>query len=519
MTTADPTSYDEVPYPSLPSRRTHPCHLAAIARLRGLDPPPPERARVLELGCAAGGNLLPLAADFPDSTFIGVDASARQIADGERAIAATGLPNVRLLQLDLRDAGGDLGQFDYVVCHGVYSWVPRPVQDRILALARQLLTPMGIFFVSYNTYPGWHMRGVVREMMAYHVRGLDGATARIGQARALLDFLVRAAIPPSDAYRQLLRDEAAILKDRDDAYLYHEHLEDVNEPLYFHQFMDRAEVAGLGYIGDTDVSTLAGPAALGPEAAELLRQASPVQREQYADFLQNRMFRGSLLCHREVAPPPRVDSLRLAGCGVGLEDRVEIPAAAPAGGPLVCQTPTDTITVPAPLTQAAVRLLNDVWPGCLPFDELLERARQQTGGGDGGGELARQRRALADDLLVLYSRRLLRAWVDPPACVPIAGDRPRATPLARWQASQGLPAATRRHEGVRLSDLERCLLPRLDGAHDRVALRQVLADAVARGEFEIRRNEAPIAQPDDATLDRIVEHTLASLAGHALLIG
>lgn len=518
MQTAEATPYDDVPYPSLPSRRTHPCHLAAIARLRGLDPPPVGRCRVLELGCAAGGNLLPMGVDLPGSQFLGIDASARQIEDGQRTLAALALPNVQLRRLNLLDAATDLGRFDYILCHGVYSWVPRPVQQRILALGRDLLSPSGVLFVSYNTYPGWHQRGVVREMMSYHVRPFPDPATKVAQARALLDFLIRSAAPPSDVFRQLLREEAAILAERDDAYLYHEHLEAVNEPLYFHEFMARAEDAGLAYLGDTDVSNLR-PGPFAADVAQLLQDASWLQQEQYLDFLHNRMFRGSLLCHREAAPVPRVDVLRLAGCAVGLEERLEFPAEPPAdGAALVCQARRDTVTIPAPLTQAAVRLLNDHWPACLPFERLLEGARGRTGVRTSGGDLARQRRALAEDLLTLTTRRLLRVWIDPPSCAATAGDRPRATPLARWQAEQGLAATNRRHEGVRLSDLERCLLAALDGNHDRPALRQVLAAAVRRGAFEVRRNDLPLHEPDAAALDAIVEHTLRALAEHALLV-
>src|SRR5262245_28858455 len=127
MPTAEHTAYDDVPYPSLPSRRTHPAHLAAIGRLRGLAPPPVRRCRVLELGCAAGGNLLPMAADLPDSTFVGVDVSARQVEAGQRALGQLGLTNIELRRLNLLEAGDELGTFDYILCHGVYSWVPRPV--------------------------------------------------------------------------------------------------------------------------------------------------------------------------------------------------------------------------------------------------------------------------------------------------------------------------------------------------------------------------------------------------------
>jgi SAM-dependent methyltransferase len=183
-------SYDEVPYPSLPARRTHPSHLAAIARLFGMVPPSPGRCRLLELGCASGENLLPLAADFPDSHLVGIDLSVRQIEAGRSVVEQLGLSNIDLRRLDLHDFGEDQGTFDYILCHGVFSWVPRAVQDRILEIGLRHLAGNGVFFASYNTYPGWHLRGVVRDMMVYHVRGIEDPATRVAQARALPDFLV-----------------------------------------------------------------------------------------------------------------------------------------------------------------------------------------------------------------------------------------------------------------------------------------------------------------------------------------
>ena len=76
------TSYDEVPYQSQPFSRTHPHNIGMMATLFGMEPAHPHACRVLELGCASGGNLLPMAQAAPQSEFVGIDLSARQIADG-----------------------------------------------------------------------------------------------------------------------------------------------------------------------------------------------------------------------------------------------------------------------------------------------------------------------------------------------------------------------------------------------------------------------------------------------------
>src|SRR5687768_17974910 len=77
------SSYDAVPYSVGAFPQTRPDRLATVAKLFGMRPAPPSRCRVLELGCAAGGNLIPMALADNASDFVGIDLSARQIADAQ----------------------------------------------------------------------------------------------------------------------------------------------------------------------------------------------------------------------------------------------------------------------------------------------------------------------------------------------------------------------------------------------------------------------------------------------------
>ena len=171
-------SYDEVPYESHPFAQTHPSRLFTVGTLFGLRPTPVQRCRVLELGCAAGGNLIPMAEYLPDSEFVGLDLSARQVEDGKKLIADFGLKNLTLKHASILDVDASYGTFDYVICHGVYSWVPSSVQDKVLDICAKQLTPNGIAYISYNTYPGWHMRGMIRDMMQFHSGRFDSPQNR-----------------------------------------------------------------------------------------------------------------------------------------------------------------------------------------------------------------------------------------------------------------------------------------------------------------------------------------------------
>jgi len=172
-------SYDEVPYHSAPFAETHPVNLAVLGRLFGLEPPDPDRCRFLELGCASGGNLIPMAVHLPGGWFEGIELSAAQAADGASLVAELGLANARIRQGDILDLGDDLGEFDYIVTHGVYSWVPEVVQERILGLCAEHLAPGGVAYrCSFRVTEAVHMIERMADIMA-HDLGEDPAAFRM----------------------------------------------------------------------------------------------------------------------------------------------------------------------------------------------------------------------------------------------------------------------------------------------------------------------------------------------------
>ncbi|HND53847.1 MAG TPA: class I SAM-dependent methyltransferase [Pirellulaceae bacterium] len=521
MSIAEPTSYDEVPYPSYPIRRTHPANIGAIARLFGVEAASPRAARVLEIGCASGGNLLPIAVAYPQARLVGIDASRRQIDDGRKVIEELGLKNLELRACDVRDLDSDVEPFDYIICHGVFSWVPPEVQTRILETCRRHLAPHGVAYVSYNAQPGWHLRTVVRDMMRYHVRNWKEPDQRITQARALLDFLVKTADGRTEAYRQMLKEEAELIRVREDSYLFHEHLEEHNQAFYLHEFVAQAERAGLQYLGDSEFSSmLAGE--FGPEVTELLEDAPLVVHEQYLDFLRSRSFRCTLLCHRELTIRRRINAGVLQDSHITLDQPLEIDQLPGSPDePLICRAQGETLTARAPVTQAALLALHEIWPDAPTLEELEAAAWR------GAREKlsvvpvdeADWRRTLHDDLLTLYSRRLVRLLRDPPRCATRASDFPKASPLVRYQAERHTSASTVRHEQMRLSDIHRWLLPRLDGQTSRSALAASLAEALRSRELTVKRDGEPVTDVDDTLVEQVLDASFQSLANMGLLIG
>ena len=199
-------SYNDVAYTSFADAARHPERLATIGTLLGMDVAPLATCRVLEFACGDGLSLLPIAATLPNATFVGFDFAARPIASAQRMASDLGLTNVRLLQLDLRELPAELGSFDYVIAHGLYSWIPADVRAHVLPLIARHLAPQGVAFVSYNTLPGCHMRRVVWEMLKYHTRDIAGMPAKVAAARALLDLVGR-PVASENAMQQAMRAE------------------------------------------------------------------------------------------------------------------------------------------------------------------------------------------------------------------------------------------------------------------------------------------------------------------------
>lgn len=556
-----PLSYDQAPYPSLSYSQTHPDRLATVATMLGMNPAPVERCRVLELGCAVGGNLIPMAETLPDSWFLGIDLSERQIAEGQSVIESLGLRNISMVQMDILDVDAGLGQFDYIVAHGVYSWVPPAVQDKVLEICKTNLAAHGVGYVSYNTYPGWHMIQIVRDLMLYHTRGVTDPEERASRARSFLGFLAEASPGDNSAYASFLQMYAGILDDklekehrRGASLLLHDELETVNEPTYFHQFAQRAESHGLQYLAEAQFSSMMG-GNLQPQVRTSLEELanSLVELEQYLDFLRNRTFRQTLLCHDDVSVTRALTADPIMGLG-----------AASRAQP-VAQTPDihsreieqfrgqdgALLSTDHPVSKSALLCLGDVWPQVVPFDELLARARNRLYAGKcalaDGGQLDSPHDGASpstqvpgngdsgeNDAFVLAAN-LLRAYgysdslaelhsYSPPIALRVAG-RPVATRVARLQARQGDRVTNLRHERVSMDGFDRFLLMHLDGSHDHGALVDLLmAGPVAEGVLTLKA-EATTPEDDSgegadlrAVLGHEVRRRLAGLARAGLLV-
>jgi SAM-dependent methyltransferase len=450
-------TYDDVPYPGAAFPQTHPDRLATLARLFGGRPAPVERCRVLELGCGDGGNLIPMAYALPDATFAGIDLNAAAVGRGRARIEALGLENVRLDAGDIAALDPrELGRFDHVIAHGVYSWVPDHVRTALLALCRGCLERDGVAFVSFNALPGGHVRRVLRDAARWAVRDVADPGARIEGARATLRRLAEA-----EPYDGALGREARKAIDASDALIYHDLLAATNADRSLAEFAAEAAAAGLRYLCDAELDD-DGDAAAGA--------GDRVAREQEQDLVTLRMFRQALVVRDDARAGAEPDPRAVAGLHVRsrlrpprklrLEGHAVDEFRGPEGG---------SLRTDHPLVKAALVALADAWPGSLPFEPLADAAAARL-------RATRDDATLATALVAAYRRGAveLHAWAPPAAGE--AGDRPHASALARLQVAAGEPAVTLRHETVRVDDERgRRLLALLDGTRDRRALAEALA--------------------------------------------
>jgi hypothetical protein len=434
-----------------------------------------------------------MALALPRASFVGVDAAPGAIARGRQLVAALGLGNVTLEQRAIEDLAVAAASFDFVIAHGVYSWVAPAVRDRLLALCRSALADHGVAYVSYNALPGGRLREALRDMLVFHTAELTEPGERIAQARALLRFLVEGS-PSRHELGALMRSQAERLLDRADASLLHDELAEVNEAVYFHEFAAHAACHELQYLAEADFFEMQIGAAPGPAADALLAVEDPLRREQYLDFLKGRMFRQTLLCGAEQAidrtPRPAVVE------GLAVSTQAQARAERSAEG-VTFEGPTgSTLTTDHPLVADALQRAAAGWPGAVWVRDLIAPGAPQA-----------ERTALCDALLRSHAANLVALHVHPPALSTTAGDTPRTSTLARHQAATGEVVTNLRHASVRIEDdLGRRLVTLLDGTRDRAALAgELSASLLERGE--------PL--PDD--LSAGLERSLQGLAQLALL--
>jgi SAM-dependent methyltransferase/methyltransferase-like protein len=514
------TPYDEVLYPAAVFPQTHPNRLATVAYLRGVNPAPVNRCRLLELGCGVGANLTPLACDSPESEFIGIDLAQRPIALGKAFINELCLQNIQLHPMDIRDANrARFGTFDFIIAHGVYSWVAQPVRERILAICTEMLNPHGVAYISYNAYPGNHLRDLVRTMMRFHTKPIEDFREKVDQARSILKFVADSA-PTTDEYVAAVRAQFDRLSKYTDEGFFHDDLNEVNQPFYFYEFNSEAERHELQFVGEASTNELQ-PGKFTTQVMDRMAelQAAPeFVREQYKDFIRGTAFRQTLLCHRglTLAPDILIDRIPTlyASCDATLQKTEGDPGSKTTrfvrrGG--------SELETAHPLIVEALKVLSANWPCQVHFGRLLTEASSKVTGVDQPDNSW----TLAEALSKAYRTGFLHLHVGPRQLTNAVSQYPAVSKLARLQLASGETATNQLHVAMKFPDrLSRRLVELLDGTRNEEALTHELVEFVRNGHAELIDNGAPVQDINavETVLKRRVREGLVSLAQEAMLV-
>ena len=169
-------------------RELSPAWLGYVAALRGRPACSFDRPfTYMELGCGLGQSAVVNAGAYPAGEFHACDFNASHVEAGRTYAAAIGVGNVQFHECTFADLlSRDLPEFDFIVLHGVYSWVDTNARRAIREFMRQRLKQNGLAYVSYNCLPGWAVEAPLRKLLVELAKAAGREVATPEEARAML---------------------------------------------------------------------------------------------------------------------------------------------------------------------------------------------------------------------------------------------------------------------------------------------------------------------------------------------
>jgi SAM-dependent methyltransferase len=468
------TSYNQKPYLTAARPESHPDRIAALARLMDLPAPLPEQCSLLELGCGTGGNIIPWAERYPGSRFVGIDIANTHVEMAQRVADKLALKNLDLRVGDIATCDINTGAYDYIVCHGVYSWVSEDVQRRILEVCKAALSPNGVVFLSYNVLPGWRQRGLIRDIMMYgaSLESSDEPELKLQSAARFLGLVASSRKKKDDLYGRYLQEAIARLQGSDSSYLFHEFLEENNSPCLFSDFIQRAQAVGLQFLSEARPAFMFSDD-LGEEETRFLESLGDdvVKREQALDIFRNRMLRETLLCHDD---RPLKRDLR-ASVFRSLVFSTEYRQNGSEGKDVRFRDLTSggEVSLPKGIGTLVLSAIGEAGPTGTELPDLLRRVAEKGLPSSGEGEVFGNVVALWRAGFVEVSCARYPVIREP---IGLA----KTSELALLQVGAGDSATSLRHRHHQLSSSERLILSISDGSRDfKTIVDQV--EKVARG--------------------------------------
>jgi len=374
------------------------------------------------------------------------------------------------------DLDESYGKFDYIVCHGVYSWIPEEVQNKILEVCNKLLNPNGIAFVSYNTLPGWNMQRTIREMMMFHSEIFNTNNDKLQQAKLFLKFINNSLENSTTPYSSFLRDETKLLSAYTDSYVLHEYLGEINTGTYFHQFIEKAQKNHLNYLGDASIPSMF-IGNLPAKAAEKLQAIDNIVRsEQYMDFITNRKFRSTLLCHQNIPINRKIEFNNLKEFYTSLnirpaipKDKVDLTNEQENIGFYYENLPDPFISTTSSIVKAILYVYSENISNPMKFEQVAREALKKLGKYQLNDFLA----ALEQHFIKFIFQGYLKIFSNKPHAITIITEKPKTSEFARFQAKHAhfnntnlVSVTNRLNDMIGITVHEKYILEMLDGTHN-----------------------------------------------------
>ena len=468
-------SYDRIAYPKKLFMQTHPEHLATLGTFFGMNPPTVENCRVLELGCGDGNSLLAHAFDLPDAHFVGVDLAENHIAKAKKSVEELNLKKIEFHQIDvMKISREDFGEFDYITAHGLFSWVPEAVREKILSLCRELLAPNGIGYISFNALPGARQRQMVGDIARYFTRTISEPTEKVNRSKAFLNFLAQNT-DDAEVYQAILKKELERFSKFDASEIFHDDLSEVNQPFYFYEFARMLDKHELQFLAEADLYTMF-PGGLSEEATEFINSLDDIiEREQYIDFFRGHTFRQVLFCRREIELNRCIEpsilqnflfnsQIRPASLNLDFTNS-EFETFLGAKG--------DSIEIDHALTKAALVYLGQIWARSAGFFEMLEAARKLlvSNGYETENWQTEFETASAILLEICCQTDLIKLHLRQTKAAEKISEKPKISDFARWQLRDSGELLTLYNVGISVEDdFTRQILYLLDGTRNQSEL-------------------------------------------------
>ncbi len=516
------TTYDEIPYPIYAHVSSAPENLAAIALLFGMKPHDVENSRVLEIGCASGGNMIPLAARHPKATFVGVDLSKAQIELAQKTAQTLHLDNVKFYAKSILDFEFKSEKFDFIIAHGVYSWVREDVQKRILEICSKNLSEKGIAYISYNTLPGWNSVKTIRDMMLYHGQKFSDPAQKVQEARKMLNFVSENIQEKSGAHKIFMEQEIKTVQSQDDNFVLHDYLEETNVPCYFYEFMDLAQKYGLQYLGDSDLPSMYLGNHTDTVSKTLMQLDNNINQEQYLDFINNRKFRSTLLVHEGVELKRNIDLSSIEDLSflpnyvlkdVDLSNIKPLPESLDLVG---IANSDAKLTLKGRSVCACYLELLKAMPVPQTLDELVVLAKKNLND-DQDEDIRATFGALIPELVL---KGAFSITMGKPGCISKISEKPEVFAPARLQALDHALIANMLQQNVKLTDDQRLVIQYVDGQNTIEKIVDLVRGHVDKGELTLNRNDKPLESGDSDHKQYLLDYIhsiLALCAANALI--